>query len=35
VQGRFGRSLAGRSEQTLERFYCGNFASMFGLSAAA
>lgn len=33
--GRFGQALTGRGEQTLERFYCGNFASMFGLSAAA
>src|SRR6185295_9645834 len=26
--GRFGQSLAGRSEATLERFYSSNFASL-------
>ncbi|HEY6597895.1 MAG TPA: hypothetical protein VIZ30_01190, partial [Pseudomonadales bacterium] len=29
--GRFGASLAGRGEATLERFYAGNFASLFGM----
>ncbi len=33
--GRFGAALAGRGEATLERFYAGNFASLFGLPAAA
>jgi predicted TIM-barrel fold metal-dependent hydrolase len=33
--GRFGQSLAGRSEASLERFYSGNFATLFGLPAAA
>ena len=33
--GRFGQSLVGRSDATLERFYSGNFASLFGLPAAA
>jgi predicted TIM-barrel fold metal-dependent hydrolase len=32
--GRFGQSLAGRSEATLTRFYSGNFASLFGLPPA-
>ena len=33
--GRFGQSLAGRSEATLERFYSSNFASLFNLPATA
>ena len=33
--GRFGASLEGRSNTTLARFYCDNFATLFGLPAAA
>ena len=33
--GRFAQALEGRPEATLARFYSGNFATLFGLAAAA